>query len=118
MSIHKRIVVILLGLLVLASIFYCIMFLNTNTLFAEANELTRRERLNASGKNKWTAGVICRILNNQTYMGVMAYGKSYCFSVCFGLVKLNGERHKRREVIAWVKSKILLLLNLIFKERG
>ena len=71
MSIHKRIVVILLGLLVLASIFYCIMFLNTNTLFAEANELTRRERLNASGKNKWTAGVICRILNNQTYMGVM-----------------------------------------------
>ena len=79
MSIHKRIVVILLGLLVLASIFYCIMFLNTNTLFAEANELTRRERLNALGKNKWTAGVICRILNNQTYMGVMAYGKSYCF---------------------------------------
>ena len=44
---------------------------------AIANELTRRERLNASGKNKWTAGVICRILNNQTYMGVMAYGKSY-----------------------------------------
>lgn len=91
MSIHKGIVVILLGLLVLASIFYCIMFLNTNTLFVEANELTRRERLNASGKNKWTAGVICRILNNQTYMGVMAYGKSYCFSVCFGLVELYGK---------------------------
>ena len=42
-----------------------------------ANELTRRQRLNASGKNKWTAGVVCRVLNNQTYMGVMAYGKSY-----------------------------------------
>jgi len=44
---------------------------------AIANELTRRQRLNASGKNKWTAGVVCRVLNNQTYMGLMAYGKSY-----------------------------------------
>lgn len=44
---------------------------------AIANELTRRQRLNASGINKWNAGVISRILNNQTYMGVMAYGKSY-----------------------------------------
>ncbi|MCI9450156.1 MAG: recombinase family protein [Clostridiales bacterium] len=44
---------------------------------AIANELTRLQRLNASGKNKWNAGVIARIINNQTYMGVMAYGKSY-----------------------------------------
>lgn len=44
---------------------------------AIANELTRRQRLNASGINKWNAGVISRVLNNQTYMGVMAYGKSY-----------------------------------------
>lgn len=33
--------------------------------------------LNASGENKWNHGVISRILNNQTYMGIMAYGKSY-----------------------------------------
>lgn len=42
-----------------------------------ANELTRLQRLNASGLVKWNAGVVSRILNNQTYMGVMAYGKSY-----------------------------------------
>ena len=33
--------------------------------------------LNASGENKWNHGVISRILNNQTYIGIMAYGKSY-----------------------------------------
>ena len=38
---------------------------------------TRLQRLNASGLVKWNAGVVSRILNNQTYMGVMAYGKSY-----------------------------------------
>lgn len=54
------------------------MYLNDNIgTLAIANELTRRQRLNASGKNKWSAGVVSRILNNQTYMGVMAYGKSY-----------------------------------------
>lgn len=42
-----------------------------------ANELTRLGRLNASGKVKWTADNVLRILANQTYMGVMAYGKSY-----------------------------------------
>ncbi len=44
---------------------------------AISNELTRLKRLNASGINKWSAGVICRVLNNPTYMGYMAYGKSY-----------------------------------------
>ena len=53
------------------------MYLEGLSTMAIANELTRRQRLNASGKNKWTAGVVCRILNNQTYMGVMAYGKSF-----------------------------------------
>ena len=53
------------------------MYLDGLSTMAIANELTRRQRLNASGKNKWTAGVVCRILNNQTYMGVMAYGKSF-----------------------------------------
>ena len=42
-----------------------------------ADELTRMNRLNASGINKWSHGVISRVLNNQTYMGIMAYGKSY-----------------------------------------
>lgn len=53
------------------------MYLDGLSTMAIANELTRCQRLNASGKNKWTAGVVCRILNNQTYMGVMAYGKSF-----------------------------------------
>ena len=42
-----------------------------------ANRLTELGRLNASGVNKWSHGVISRILNNQTYKGVIAYGKSY-----------------------------------------
>jgi len=42
-----------------------------------ADELTRINRLNASGINKWSHGVVSRVLNNQTYMGIMAYGKSY-----------------------------------------
>lgn len=42
-----------------------------------ANELTRLGRKNASGIVKWHASNVSRILNNATYMGVMAYGKSY-----------------------------------------
>jgi len=42
-----------------------------------AKRLTELGRLNASGTDKWSHGVISRILNNQTYMGVMAYGKSF-----------------------------------------
>lgn len=42
-----------------------------------AQRLTELGRLNASGMNKWSHAVIARILNNQTYMGVIAYGKSY-----------------------------------------
>lgn len=42
-----------------------------------AQRLTKLGRLNASGLNKWSHGVVSRILNNQTYMGVMAYGKSF-----------------------------------------
>lgn len=42
-----------------------------------AQRLTELGRLNASGLNKWSHGVISRILNNQTYMGIMAYGKSF-----------------------------------------
>lgn len=42
-----------------------------------AQRLTELGRLNASGVNKWSHGVVSRILNNQTYMGVMAYGKSF-----------------------------------------
>ncbi len=42
-----------------------------------ANELTRLGRKNASGEIKWTAGVVTRVLNNPTYMGYQAYGKSY-----------------------------------------
>ena len=42
-----------------------------------ARRLTELGRLNASGLNKWSHGVISRILNNQTYMSVIAYGKSF-----------------------------------------
>lgn len=42
-----------------------------------ATRLTELGRLNASGVNKWAHGVVSRVLNNQTYMGVMAYGKSF-----------------------------------------
>lgn len=42
-----------------------------------ANELTRLGRLNASGIVKWQASCVSRVLLNPTYMGVMAYGKSY-----------------------------------------
>ena len=53
------------------------MYLDGKGTTVIANELTRMKRLNASGKVKWSVGVVSRILNNQTYMGVMAYGKSY-----------------------------------------
>ena len=53
------------------------MYLDGKGTMVIANELTRLQRLNASGLVKWNAGVVSRILNNQTYMGVMAYGKSY-----------------------------------------
>lgn len=42
-----------------------------------ANELTRLGKLNASGKVKWAAGQVTRILSNKTYAGYMEYGKSY-----------------------------------------
>ena len=42
-----------------------------------ANELTRLGRKNASGSVKWSPCVITRIVNNPTYMGYQAYGKSY-----------------------------------------
>ena len=42
-----------------------------------ATRLTELGRLNASGVNKWAHGLVSRVLNNQTYMGVMAYGKSF-----------------------------------------
>lgn len=42
-----------------------------------AQRLTELGRLNASGLNKWSTGVVTRVLNNQTYTGVMAYGKSF-----------------------------------------
>lgn len=42
-----------------------------------ATRLTEMGRLNASGVNRWAHGNVSRILNNQTYMGVMAYGKSF-----------------------------------------
>lgn len=41
------------------------------------NELTRLGRKNASGEVKWSASVISRALSNPTYMGYMAYGKSF-----------------------------------------
>ena len=42
-----------------------------------AQKLTEMGRLNASGVNKWSHGVVSRILNNHTYMGIIAYGKSF-----------------------------------------
>ena len=42
-----------------------------------ANELSNRRRVAASGKIKWTASNVGRILANPTYMGYMAYGKSF-----------------------------------------
>lgn len=42
-----------------------------------AQKLTELGRLNASGVNKWSHGVVSRILNNHTYMGIIAYGKSF-----------------------------------------
>lgn len=42
-----------------------------------ANELCRRRRLAASGEVKWTASNVGRVLSNPTYMGYMAYGKSF-----------------------------------------
>ena len=42
-----------------------------------ANELCRKRRVAASGKVKWTCSNVSRILGNPTYMGYMAYGKSF-----------------------------------------
>ena len=47
-----------------------------------ANELTRLGRKNASGLVKWSPCVITRIVNNPTYMGYQAYGKSYSKLAC------------------------------------
>lgn len=42
-----------------------------------ANELCMRKRVAATGQIKWTASSVSRILGNPTYMGYMAYGKSF-----------------------------------------
>lgn len=42
-----------------------------------ANELCRKRRVAASGKVKWTSSNVSRVLGNPTYMGYMAYGKSF-----------------------------------------
>ena len=42
-----------------------------------AAEMVRRGRLTATGTDKWTHSIINRILKNPTYMGYMAYGKSF-----------------------------------------
>lgn len=42
-----------------------------------ANELCLRRRVAASGQVKWTASNVGRVLSNPTYMGYMAYGKSF-----------------------------------------
>ena len=42
-----------------------------------ANELSIRRRVAASGKVKWTPSNVSRVLRNPTYMGCMAYGKSF-----------------------------------------
>jgi len=42
-----------------------------------ANELTQRKRVAASGVIKWTCSNVSRILGNATYMGYIAYGKSF-----------------------------------------
>lgn len=42
-----------------------------------ANELSRRRRVASSGEVKWTVSNVSRILSNTTYMGYMAYGKSF-----------------------------------------
>ncbi|MBO4909577.1 MAG: recombinase family protein [Lachnospiraceae bacterium] len=42
-----------------------------------AEEMIKRGRLTATGTDKWTHSIINRILKNPTYMGYMAYGKSF-----------------------------------------
>ncbi|MDR1003336.1 MAG: recombinase family protein [Oscillospiraceae bacterium] len=42
-----------------------------------AKELTRLHRKAASGEIKWTQSNVGRVLNNPTYMGCIAYGKSF-----------------------------------------
>lgn len=54
------------------------MYINENIGCTKiANRLTEMHRLNASGIVRWSPAVITRILNNKTYIGYMAYGKSY-----------------------------------------
>ena len=38
--------------------------------------LTERKRLNASGRNRWDASNVLRILDNATYKGYIGYNKS------------------------------------------
>lgn len=42
-----------------------------------ANILCERRRKAASGQIKWTSSSVSRVLGNPTYMGYMAYGKSF-----------------------------------------
>ena len=54
------------------------MYINENIGCTKiANRLTEMHRLNASGIVKWSPWTVTRILSNQTYIGYMAYGKSY-----------------------------------------
>ena len=42
-----------------------------------SNELMRQKRIAASGEIKWSQSNVSRILRNETYMGYIAYGKSF-----------------------------------------
>lgn len=42
-----------------------------------ANVLCEKRRVAASGRIKWTSSNVSRVLRNPTYMGCMAYGKSF-----------------------------------------
>lgn len=42
-----------------------------------ANVLCEKRRVAASGRIKWTSSNVSRVLGNPTYMGCMAYGKSF-----------------------------------------
>lgn len=69
------------------------MYLDGYTLLGIAQELTKQQRLTATGKSTWSKGEIQRILKNEKYVGDALLQKSFTVDcITHKVVKNNGER--------------------------
>ena len=75
-----------------------------------ANELSNRRRIAASGKIKWTASNVGRILANPTYMGYMAYGKSFSNNY----LEQKRVNNHNAETYMYVKADFPAIVTIVF----